>query len=178
MPARLLLKQVRSLEPPLPDDAAVRRLPIPREVLARASAIQRRTCRAASFSVELLEVSTDPLLAPDLGHAERPFIAAIELRGLSRLPTLRNTPSPLLLTHLDVAAVEQRGPALAPNPPVRVRLDGRAARVAGFDTLELDASGRASLVRAGERLVSEPAQCASKSELATPDTFLLELLQR
>jgi hypothetical protein len=177
-PARLVLKQVRSLEPGLPADPAVRRLPIPREVLARASAIERKSCRANAFAVELLEVFTDPLLSPDLGHATHPFVAAVELRGLDRLPRLRGAPSPLRLTHLDLAAVEHRGAAGGPAPHVRLRLNADAAAAAGFDTIELDSGGRASLVRGKTPLIVEPAQCASKSELTTPDAFLLELLRR
>lgn len=61
---------------------------------------------------------------------------------------------------------------------MRLGLEAEAARAAGFDTIVLDGRGQASLLRDGRPLVSAPIQCAIKSELSTPDGFLLELLQR
>ncbi len=81
-PARLVIKQARSLEiglrhvPP-----PVRALPIPRDVLARARLVERVVCPAqAGGSVVAVEVLTDPLLTPDIGYAARPFVV-VEVPG-------------------------------------------------------------------------------------------------
>ena len=71
-PERLVLRQVRSLDPglrPMPDDAIA--LPIPRDVLMRAALVETVTCARRRRTGVGIEVLTDPLLAPDMGHAER-----------------------------------------------------------------------------------------------------------
>lgn len=70
-PARLVVKQARSLDPGLRGLAAeVLDLPIPRDVLARATLIERLVCPDGSSVMLTL---TDPLLAPDMGFASVPL---------------------------------------------------------------------------------------------------------
>jgi hypothetical protein len=75
-PQRLVLRQVRSLDPGLrrmSEDAVA--LPVPRDVLMRASLIQSVTCITDSDEPESwVEVLTDPLLAPDMGYSTEPMI--------------------------------------------------------------------------------------------------------
>jgi hypothetical protein len=73
-PERLVLRQVRSLDPGLgrlPLDALS--LPIPRDVLRRASEIRVTTCNDDVNPTDV-RVFTDTLLAPDLGYAETPLV--------------------------------------------------------------------------------------------------------
>ena len=74
-PARLVLRQVRSLDPGtrrLP--AAALTLDVPRDVLMRASEITASSCTGASGRFyDGIVVFTDPLLAPDMGYSETPW---------------------------------------------------------------------------------------------------------
>jgi len=80
-PARLVFKQARTLEPGLRQvPAGVRELPIPRDVLARARLVERVLCDVegdggAATVLSIIEVLTDPLLAPDVGFSVEPFVA-------------------------------------------------------------------------------------------------------
>ncbi len=74
-PARLVLRQVRSLDPglrALPD--ASRSLEVPRDVLMRATEVTASSCTGASGRFyQGVIVRTDPLLAPDMGYSEAPW---------------------------------------------------------------------------------------------------------
>ena len=74
-PARLVLRQVRSLDPGLrvlPD--AARALEVPRDVLMRATEVTASSCTGASgHFYQGVIVRTDPLLAPDMGYSETPW---------------------------------------------------------------------------------------------------------
>ena len=80
-PARLVIRQVRSLDPGmrrLPD--AARTLPVPLDVLMRASEITAGSCTGASGRFyEGIVVHTDPLLAPDMGFTDIPWQQGDEL---------------------------------------------------------------------------------------------------
>ena len=75
-PARIVIKQARSLEPGLrevPD--SVRRLAIPRDVLARARLVERVSCPLTDGSSAVaVTVLTDPLIGPDVGYSIEPFV--------------------------------------------------------------------------------------------------------
>jgi hypothetical protein len=79
-PARLVLRQVRSLDPGLRAiPQAVRDLPVPRDALARANLVETFSCVAepGAERVEHTEVWTDPLLAPDMGYTDAPFVVGV-----------------------------------------------------------------------------------------------------
>ena len=76
-PSRLVLRQVRSLDPGLrgvPDE--VRALPIPRDVLMRAALVESVSCvtDAAQPPVQRLEVITNALVKPDMGYDDVPLV--------------------------------------------------------------------------------------------------------
>lgn len=74
-PDRLVLRQVRSLDPGLRSlPPAVRALPVPRDILMRASLVENVRCTSAATSVDHTEVLTDPLAGPDMGHSQTPFV--------------------------------------------------------------------------------------------------------
>lgn len=75
-PARIVFKQVRSLEPGvrhLSDEVLA--LPVARDLLARASLVERVTCPNDEF----VRIWTRPLTVPDFGHSEEPLI--VDLTG-------------------------------------------------------------------------------------------------
>lgn len=176
-PPRLVIKQARSLEPGLPADPRLVGLPVPRDVLARASNIRRRSCRGSRLSVEVLEVLTDPLLHPDLGHERLAFAAAIELRGLGAVPGLEHHRGPVELTHLDIARVDYREAGRV-QVDIAAHIHPTAARELGFDRIDIDARGQFRLRAAGKTIANDNGQCQLRSEMSTPDAFLLELLER
>lgn len=96
LPARLVVKQARTLDPGLRDvPADVLTLPIPRDILARASSV-RRTCRAdGDTETALFEVITDPTRLPDMGHSVEPFTVEVAGEGC-RETTLLATPAQFL----------------------------------------------------------------------------------
>lgn len=75
-PARLVIKQARSLEPGLRGvPAVIVDLPIPRDVLSRARLVERISCDLPDAGdVSWVEVLTDPLLVPDVGYGVEPLI--------------------------------------------------------------------------------------------------------
>ncbi|MEZ4234823.1 MAG: lamin tail domain-containing protein [Myxococcota bacterium] len=148
LPARLVLKQARSLEPSaagLPEELAA--APFPRDVLARARWVTEVTCTSASHEVVALEALTDPQLPPDLGYAEVPFTAQLVVDGLA-------------WDHLDwgddVAHPDAEGWSLDVGLP-----DGRVTVAGG--TLDVGDG-------------AEPADCSAQTLWASPDTFLDDLL--
>ena len=84
-PARLIIKQARSLDPGLrgvPDELLA--LPVPRDVLARLATVLRVECTNNSW----YELATDPAVAPDMGYGQQPLLIG-ELSGpLSEPPTV------------------------------------------------------------------------------------------
>jgi hypothetical protein len=75
LPGRLVVKQARRLDPGLRGvPTAVRDLPIPRDVLARA-AVVRRTCVGADTAV--ITVEADPTMPPDRGEIGRTFMVEV-----------------------------------------------------------------------------------------------------
>jgi hypothetical protein len=73
--ARLVLRQVRSLDPGLrkvPD--SVRALSIRRDVLMRASTVTSARCLGNNGPVEFVEVLTDSLRRPDMGYSTEPYV--------------------------------------------------------------------------------------------------------
>lgn len=73
-PARMVVKQARTLDPGLRGiPAEVLNLPIPRDVLAYAATVTELTCPSGPENSVGYEVRTDPLAPVDLGFADVPF---------------------------------------------------------------------------------------------------------
>jgi hypothetical protein len=173
-PQRLVIKQVRSLDPGPPSGVAhLLEEPIPRDLLLFADRIEKRSCRGRGASLDLLEVHTDPGASPPLGHADVPFLARfrLEARGLEGGDRRFN------LDHLEFervgrAGMQQGGPwvldlLLTPSAASNDRV--------GLDRIESRA-GLLRLGRAGRVLGEEPAPCTTQVLFASPDEFLRALL--
>ena len=100
LPARLVVRQVRSLEPGRRGiSAEVLALPIPQDILSRSRLVQRVVCRQPDgSSATRVEVFTDPLKTPEMGFALEPFrIGATPAATNSCVTTvLYNTPEQFL----------------------------------------------------------------------------------
>ncbi|MDG2026985.1 MAG: PEP/pyruvate-binding domain-containing protein [Acidimicrobiales bacterium] len=95
----LIIKQARSLDPgPRGIPSSVLALPIPREILARASRVAELTC--GGFPV--IAAWTDPLLEPDMGYSEIPFTDPPDMdTRLCGRRTLYSTPDQFLVELLE-----------------------------------------------------------------------------
>ncbi|MCA9494690.1 MAG: lamin tail domain-containing protein [Myxococcales bacterium] len=140
---RLVLKQCRSLEPSaagLPDD--VQELPFPRDLLARAAIVDRAICDTPAGEVVIDELTTDPLVPPDMGYAALPFVGGLTVDGVA-------------LTWLDLASVDR--PA---GEPVELHA-----------TLTADATARTGLssvdVGAGDTCATQTLWASPESWLQT-----------
>lgn len=153
LPARMVIKQARSLEPAAvgqPDEVLA--APFPRDVLARAREVSEVTCGSASHAVTALEATTDPTLPPDLGFAVTPFTASLTVDGVT-------------VDHLGLVAVDH--PSLDPWT-----FDALGADDAPFASITVDADS--ITVDDGTASDTEPltAPCAVTTLWAAPDTFL------
>ncbi len=94
LPGRLVIKQARSLDPGLRGLVAeVRELPIPRDVLARASHIERLDC-------DIYEVFTSPTASPDFGYSRAPFRLTADTPGESCDPEVLLTTADRYLSEI------------------------------------------------------------------------------
>lgn len=91
-PARFVVKQMRPLEPNPALTEALRKSPIPRDVLARTRRVERRRCVAGSHTVDALLVYTDANILPELGYSVQPLLASL---------TVANARHARVFTHLD-----------------------------------------------------------------------------
>jgi hypothetical protein len=168
-PARMVIKQVRSLDPGVPAGAErLLGLPIPRELILFADRIEQRECRAGRTRLELLEIWSDPMASPDLGHSRVPFLARarIAVRGIP------GGPVELDLDHRQFSAIAH--PGLDEGASWALRL-GFVGTQAAIDSLELS-SGVLHLRSGQQTIASEPAQCTTELLFASPDGFLRGLL--
>ncbi len=90
-PPRLVLRQVRSLDPGLRAmSEEVRDLAIPRDVLMRAALVERLRCMGTDgATVDQVAVITDPLLLPDMGYSEQPLIIGADPTATTGAPCTR-----------------------------------------------------------------------------------------
>jgi hypothetical protein len=173
-PPRIVIKQVRSLDPGPP--SGLDRLleqPIPRDLLLFADRIEKRSCRGRRAALELLEVHTDPGAIPPLGHADVPFLARVRVQAQG----LEGGPRQFDLDHLVFervgrAGMQQGGPwvldlLLAPATA--------SLTAVAIDRIE-SGGGLLRLGRGGRVLGEEPAPCTTEVLFASPDEFLRALL--
>jgi len=171
-PARLVLKQVRTLEPGArartPEAAA---WPMPRDVFVRVRRVTTETCRATveggSLELTTLRALTDASLPPDVGFATTPFDASItlSLRGAS-LPAWPDGTT---------RAADHTGYTVATTAAGRTfRFDAATAARMGAEAVTVEPS-RVVLQRPSGA-VTLPATCAEETVFATPRDYLLGLL--
>jgi hypothetical protein len=171
-PARIVIKQVRSLDPGLPRglDSLVGE-PVPRDLLLHADRVEKRVCRGRRGAVELLEIWTDPGATPPLGYARVPFLARVRVHAQG----LEGGPRQLDLHHLSFASVGRGGMASGGPWTLDLALDDSTAAEVGLDRIESQA-GLLRLGRGGRVLAEDPAPCTTSVLFASPDEFLRSLL--
>lgn len=164
---RLIIKQVRSLDPGIAGGAAgLIRQPIPRELLLFAERIEVHRCRGARTRLDVLEVWTDPM-TPALGHADAPFVARVrlEVHGSGGVE----------LDHRALTRVDHPGLGSGAPWAVDLELDPAASGPAGLRRVH-HRGGLIQITRDGGPPLEEPAACSVEVLFASPDAFLRSLI--
>lgn len=166
---RLLLKQVRSLDPGARGfDPLTTALAIPRDVLVRARRIERVRCADDAVEIQLVRVLTDPLLAPDLGFSDVPFLAEARARALADLAELGLMRGDEFGgAHTLFRSVEV-SPSTSEAWPTRARFDDGA--------IEIQSPGHYRLEIGGGAVESEAAACRSEVIHTAANDFLGRLI--
>lgn len=166
-PARVVVKQARTLEPSLPRvDPVVRTVPLPRDVLSRARRVTRTTCSDDTLSIVVWDARTDPLTAPDLGYGELPFVASVSVLPRVALPDLGLTAgSTVTLTHLEFEA--RHSPDLVVTASVG----------AALDRVEVGPGNRYRVVRGGREVTGEAFACRPVVLYANAKELLFQYLE-
>ena len=175
-PARLVLKQARSLEPgpvtTLPEAAS---WPVPREVFVRTRRVAIDTCSAdlasgARLRASMLRVSTDISRPPDVGYSETPLDAsltiAVDNGGIADLGWSAGASFTADYTQFTAART-----ATAARFDVR---EGTPA-ASGFTRFELGADGHATITL-GARRFETTLSCVTELRYASPRDYLLSLV--
>ncbi|PRQ08207.1 PEP/pyruvate-binding domain-containing protein [Enhygromyxa salina] len=172
---RMIIKQVRSLDPGVPAGAEqLLTQPVPRDLLLFADRIEKRSCRGPHTHVDLLELWTDPM-TPSLGYARSPFLARVRLQAHGLAGGLRQFD----LDHLDYAAVTHPNMELGAPWSVELVLDGGVANTEGVGLDRLEArDGLLRVLFGGKLLSEEAAPCGVEVLYASPDGFLRSLIRR
>lgn len=170
-PARIVLKQSRSLEPAIRGlSAAVNALPIPRDVLNRARKVERRTCEAPSFTAVVHEMHTNALSSPDLGYGSVPFTAEVRITMKADVPGMGLSASQVMaFDHL--ALVNPAHPEL----PQRWSLNAQVSSDRELTALQLR-EGAFRLDKGALSHLGSTLSCTVEVLHSTPTEFLLSLL--
>lgn len=176
---RVVIKQARSLEPGLlrvPAD--VRAQPFPRDVLARASLVERRDCDADVFQVVFSEAYTDPLKAPDLGHDLDPFTAFATFETKAPIAALGfEAGRRFSLVHSSFVAAAHPGMESGGAWNLEVEIDPARPDAQLLTAFALRTDGTYTLARGD--LVHEGtwSGCETQVTYSTPEAFLRHLLE-
>lgn len=166
-PARLIIKQARTLEPGLRRiEPVIADVPLPRDVLVRARRVTRTTCNADRLSVVVWDALTDPLSSPDLGYSELPFVASVSVIARDDLPELGLTAgSTTTLTHLDFEARHPSSGALV------VTSSGALSRI------EVGPDRHYRVARGAQEIAGDATVCHAVVMHATAKEYLFQLLE-
>ncbi len=166
-PARIVLKQTRSLDPGLRGaSAAVLALPIPKDVLSRSRKVERKTCTSSTFTAVLVEALTNPLATPDMGHAVDAFTASLKLTFSQDVPALSVSAGDVVdVTHLGLIS------ATHPDAPTRWGVVSTLASGQKVTRVELREGAFALDGYTGAEL-----HCTTEVLMSTPIEFLQSLL--
>lgn len=171
-PARIVIKQVRSLDPGLRRGLeSLVDQPAPRDLLLHADRIEKRVCRGRRAAVELLEIWTDPGATPPLGHERVPFLARVRVQAQG----LEGGARQFDIHHMAFESVGRPGMASGGPWALDLVLDDATANEVGLDRIESQA-GLLRLGLKGRVLGEDPSPCTTAVLFASPDEFLRSLL--
>nr|MBK7067441.1 hypothetical protein [Deltaproteobacteria bacterium] len=174
-PARLVLKQARTLEPaPRVATEESAGWAVPRDVLARARRVSTETCSGematgVTLTTTTLRVITEPSITPDVGYGTEALDASITVSARGTVSALGwSADATYTVDHTGMSATREgatRVYAVAAGAPARE----------GYEQLRHEADGTVTL-RRGERTVSARLTCQEELRFATPRDYLLGLV--
>ncbi len=175
-PARLVLKQARSLEPgsriALPEASS---WPLPRDVFVRARRVSVDTCSAdlaggTSLRVTALRALTDTSLPPDVGAGEVPFEASLTVSttGAAWAAMGWSAGATYALDHTAFTATRE-------GTRTRWTVSPTAPAATNLGALAMGSDGRATFTR-GATSVDVSLTCVTELRYASPRDYLLSLL--
>lgn len=171
LPARVVLKQSRSLEPGIRGlSAELAAMPFPKDVLNRSRRVERRTCEAPSFTAVVLEALTNPLSTPDLGYSVQPFTASVQVTMKADVPGMGlSTGQVITFDHLALRN------ATHPELPQRWSLVTQVEAGRELTGVQLR-EGRFQLDQGSLTHLGTTLTCTVEVLRSTPTEFLLSLL--
>jgi hypothetical protein len=173
-PARMVIKQTRTLEPGARTTLAEAAMwPIPRDVYVRVRRVSTETCsmvvNGVTVTTTALRALSDASLPPDVGFAMSPFEASLGVatRGgdLTVVGLRDNTNIEVNHTEFTSMPGAQRVYQFASATSARV----------GLDRVQIDGNGTITLTHDGA-MVQGTGSCREEVRFATPRDFLLSLL--
>jgi hypothetical protein len=174
-PRRLVIKQARSLEPGLarvPVELLAQ--PLPRDLLARARFVERRDCLSDAFTLTTIEITTDPLKLPDVGHGEDPFTGFVTLE-LSEDVLGMTAGERFTVVH--TAFASQDHPGIEDGPwSLALAVDPARPEAERFTSLSLSTDGSWTMSRDLEEAAGTWSGCQVDILLSTPEELLRSFL--
>ncbi|MBI4820631.1 MAG: hypothetical protein HY791_30485 [Deltaproteobacteria bacterium] len=177
-PARMIVKQARSLEPGLRNATPeVVGLPIPRDVLARARRVERRICTSPTLVVGLVETYTDPLLRPDMGYWAEPLTASIFVRAVQAIAELGwGAGYTIDLDHTQLAHATHPGLGSGEPWSLDVKPVEGSARARDLRRVQLSADFLARVETSSASYATPLNRCTPDLLYSTPRDYLLDIL--
>lgn len=175
-PERFVFKQVRTLDETQPVPPAIEVLPVPRDVIGKSMKVQRRTCTTGWFTLETVEVYTDPAKSWAFDYSKEPFNGYVKWTLTKPIPGF-TTPVgvPLTLLHTDFAL--QAHPFMHHGPwDLYLELKPSAASTVGFDTFTMYVWGDWTVTAGSAYFGDAQGSCAVKDLLISPAAYLESLL--
>ena len=175
--SRVVIKQARTLEPSLLRvPTAVRNMPIPRDLLARARRVEQRTCDAGALRASVTEVFSDKLKPPDLGFDVAPFSAFVVVDFVNDVPELAATAGQRRsAVHTAYAASH---PGMAEGGPWAFDVDVDDDREATLGLSRVSYAGDTLTVTLGAGSFANTATCTTTMVFSSPEEFLAAILER
>jgi hypothetical protein len=175
-PARLVLKQARTLEPgPRTTMPVAQTWPLPRDIFTRARRVFVDRCEAvidgATLITEVLRAQTDRSLPPDVGFAERAFDAQLRVTTRGAISSLGWSANVSFEVDHDEMATRRDGSSVTIEP------SSESAARQGFDRWTQTATHVITITR-GPMTVRAEATCASDTLFSSPRDYLLSLVGR
>ncbi|MDB4930919.1 MAG: hypothetical protein JWM10_3403 [Myxococcaceae bacterium] len=174
-PARLVLKQARTLEPaPRMTTEESQSWPVPRDVLARARRVVTETCTGevapgVTLTTAALRVLTAPSVTPDVGYGTDPLDASLTVTAHGVVGAL-DWPADATW------AADHLGLTTTHDGAARVFVPAVASPArAGYDQLRLAADGTVTVQR-GARSLTARLTCVDEVRFASPRDYLLGLV--
>ncbi|MBL8915078.1 MAG: hypothetical protein JNM17_30520 [Archangium sp.] len=170
-PARVVLKQSRSLEPGIRGlSAELAAMPFPKDILNRSRRVERRTCESPSFTAVVLEALTSPLATPDVGYSTLPFTAQVQVTMKADVPGMMLSAGQVItFDHLAL-----RSPS-HPELPQRWSLITQVEAGRELTGVQLR-EGRFQLDKGSLTHLGTTLSCTVEVLRSTPTEFLLSLL--